>query len=106
MMLKQLRLRAKVSQNQLARAGGCDPGYVNRLENERTAESRTTHHAPGRVVVLRLAAALGCSLVETDELLCAAGLVPLSIARMDAERRHALLLVLDGTSTHHPLVLD
>jgi DNA-binding Xre family transcriptional regulator len=78
-----------LSQNQLARRAAIDPAFVNRLEAGKQQIAR-------RPVVLRLADALECSQVETDELLIAAGLVPTTIAHMDSERRRALLVVLAG----------
>ena len=78
-----------LSQNELARWAGVDVSYVCLLESGK--------RRPLRDVVIRLAAAMSCSLVETDELLMAADLLPLSILSLDAERRHALLLILGQT---------
>lgn len=77
-----------LSQNELARWAGVDVSYVCLLESGKRRAQRD--------VVIRLAAAMGCSLIETDELLMSAGLLPLSILSLDAERRHALLLLLEA----------
>lgn len=68
-LLNRLRIRAGLSQNALARAAGCDPAYVNRMERERDVP-------PSRRIVLALADALGLEPRMTDRLLYTAGYAP------------------------------
>jgi transcriptional regulator with XRE-family HTH domain len=78
---------AALSQNRLARLAAVDPAYVNRLVRHRQAP-------PSRAVALRFADALKLDQVQTDELLIAAGHCPAIIARLDDDRRRALLMLL------------
>lgn len=80
-LLRSYRIQVGLSQNQLARSGGVDPAYVNRLE--RAPEDSTA--MPSRRVVISLYEALGeageqCRIrlgpEDRDRLLAAAGLVP------------------------------
>jgi transcriptional regulator with XRE-family HTH domain len=87
------RQQACLSQNQFARLAGVDPAYVNRIEN-RQPGSRGCPQMPSRAVVLRFADALKLDQVQTDELLISAGHCPASIARLDDDRRRALLMLL------------
>lgn len=77
-LLRSLRVRAGLSQNQLARRAGVDPAYVNRLERAPAASASL----PSRRVVLAFAAALEVGPVDRERLLVAAGLCPESIARL------------------------
>src|SRR5436305_6882967 len=77
-LLRSLRVRAGLSQNQLARHAGVDPAYVNRLE--RAAASSTA--LPSRRVVQALAEALDAGPVDAERLLVAAGLCPEAIAQL------------------------
>jgi transcriptional regulator with XRE-family HTH domain len=77
-LLRSLRVRIGLSQNQLARRAGVDPAYVNRLE--RAAATSTS--LPSRKVVLALADSLEAGPVDLERLLVAAGLCPESIVRL------------------------
>jgi transcriptional regulator with XRE-family HTH domain len=77
-LLRSLRVRMGLSQNQLARMAGVDPAYVNRLERA-SAESSSL---PSRKVVLALADSLEAGPVDLERLLVAAGLCPESIVRL------------------------
>ena len=77
-LLRSLRVRAGLSQNQLARRAGVDPAYVNRLERA-PAESTAF---PSRRVVQALAEALDAGPVDAERLLVAAGLCPEAISRL------------------------
>lgn len=77
-LLRALRVRIGLSQNQLARRAGVDPAYVNRLE--RAAPSSTS--LPSRKVVMALADTLEAGPVDVERLLVAAGLCPESIVRL------------------------
>ena len=78
LLLRSLRVRVGLSQNQLARSAGVDPAYVNRLERA-PAESTAL---PSRRVVLSLGEALDAGPVDVERLLVAAGLCPESISRL------------------------
>jgi transcriptional regulator with XRE-family HTH domain len=86
-LLEQGLRGAGLSQNRLARLAAVDPAYVNRLVHHRQAP-------PSRAVALRFAGALDLDQIATDELLISAGHCPASIARLDDDRRRALLLLL------------
>jgi transcriptional regulator with XRE-family HTH domain len=77
-LLRSLRVRMGLSQNQLARRAGVDPAYVNRLERAPAASSSL----PSRKVVLALAESVEAGPVDVERLLVAAGLCPESIARL------------------------
>jgi len=77
-LLRSLRVRAGLSQNQLARQAGVDPAYVNRLERA-PADSTAL---PSRRVVLSLARVLDAGPVDVERLLVAAGLCPEAITRL------------------------
>jgi transcriptional regulator with XRE-family HTH domain len=77
-LLRSLRVRIGLSQNQLARKAGVDPAYVNRLERA----SAVSSSLPSRKVVLALAESLEAGPVDVERLLVAAGLCPESIARL------------------------
>lgn len=70
-IIRALRIRAGLSQNQAARAAGIDPAYVNRLEHGH--QTRVS-----REVALDLAGVFGCGRLETDKLLYSAGLAPVN----------------------------
>src|SRR5215216_7177837 len=77
-LLRTLRVRIGLSQNQLARRAGVDPAYVNRLERAPPESSSL----PSRKVVLALAESLEAGPVDVERLLVAAGLCPESIVRL------------------------
>lgn len=77
-LLRVLRVRMGLSQNQLARRAGVDPAYVNRLE--RAGPESTS--LPSRKVVLALADAVEAGPVDLERLLVAAGLCPESILQL------------------------
>jgi transcriptional regulator with XRE-family HTH domain len=77
-LLRSLRVRIGLSQNQLARRAGVDPAYVNRLERA----AATSSSLPSRKVVLALADSLQAGPVDVERLLVAAGLCPESILRL------------------------
>src|SRR5687768_5391541 len=77
-LLRSLRVRMGLSQNQLARMAGVDPAYVNRLERALAGSSSV----PSRKVVLALAESLEAGPVDIERLLVAAGLCPESIIRL------------------------
>jgi transcriptional regulator with XRE-family HTH domain len=77
-LLRVLRVRIGLSQNQLARRAGVDPAYVNRLE--RAGPESTS--LPSRKVVLALAEVVEAGPVDLERLLVAAGLCPESILRL------------------------
>jgi transcriptional regulator with XRE-family HTH domain len=77
-LLRSLRVRMGLSQNQLARMAGVDPAYVNRLERASAGSSSL----PSRKVVLALADSLEAGPVDVERLLVAAGLCPESIIRL------------------------
>ena len=77
-LLRSLRVRMGLSQNQLARRAGVDPAYVNRLE--RAAPDSTS--LPSRKVVMALAETVEAGPVDVERLLVAAGLCPESIVRL------------------------
>src|SRR3954453_13690731 len=75
-MLRRFRLRAGMSQNQLARRAGCDPAYVNRLERRPLDGG-----SPSRHLVGALAQAVGRRVNDGERLLVAAGYCPSIIRR-------------------------
>jgi transcriptional regulator with XRE-family HTH domain len=77
-LLRSLRVRIGLSQNQLARRAGVDPAYVNRLERA----PATSTSLPSRKVVLALADSVEAGPVDVERLLVAAGLCPESIIRL------------------------
>ena len=77
-LLRSLRVRIGLSQNQLARRAGVDPAYVNRLERA----AATSSSLPSRKVVLALAEAVEAGPVDVERLLVAAGLCPEAIVRL------------------------
>lgn len=77
-LLRSLRVRAGLSQNQLARRAGVDPAYVNRLERA----SPDSSSLPSRKVVMALAETVEAGPVDVERLLVAAGLCPESIVRL------------------------
>src|SRR3954465_11491256 len=77
-LLRTLRVRIGLSQNQLARRAGVDPAYVNRLERA----PATPSSLPSRKVVLALAESVEAGPVDVERLLVAAGLCPESILRL------------------------
>lgn len=74
-MMRRRRLEAGLSQNQLARATGVDPAYINRIERDLPGPPQMV----GRVVVLAIWRALGLSVDDRERLLVAAGHCPEAI---------------------------
>src|SRR4051812_49557758 len=70
-MLRRFRIRAGLSQNQLARRAGCDAAYVNRLERELVHGG-----TPSRRLVEAFAEAVDGSAADGERLLVAAGYCP------------------------------
>jgi transcriptional regulator with XRE-family HTH domain len=70
-MLRRFRMRAGLSQNQLARRAGCDAAYVNRLERELVHGG-----TPSRRLVEAFAEAVDGSAADGERLLVAAGHCP------------------------------
>jgi transcriptional regulator with XRE-family HTH domain len=70
--VRDLRLKAGLSLNELARRAGVDPAYIHRIE----ARRREHAPAPRRGVVLAIAAALDLDPVGSDTLLAQAGYLP------------------------------
>jgi transcriptional regulator with XRE-family HTH domain len=73
--LRQARLAAGLSQNELGRRSGVNVGTINRLEAGERAPT-------GPEQVDALAAALGLAGPEHDRLLAAAGFMPDAVARL------------------------
>lgn len=71
-LLRQLRQRAGLSQNRLARTSRIDPAYVNRMEAAPEAEPLV----PRPPVLRRLCDALGLTRHERDRLYVVAGRCP------------------------------
>jgi len=98
-LLRSLRVRSGLSQNQLARRAGVDPAYVNRLERA----SPTSSSLPSRKVVLALADTLDAGPVDVERLLVAAGLCPEAIVRLggwDASLGDIADVLADSRLTH------
>src|SRR5882724_11109954 len=70
-LVRALRIRRGLSQNQLARQAGVDPAYVNRIER-----MPKDHSMPSRKVVLALWDALEATEADRERLLVAAGYCP------------------------------
>jgi len=68
-VLRELRLRADLSQNALARRCALDSSYINRMESGE-------RNAPSREVVDAFARALGLGQINADRLLVSAGYLP------------------------------
>lgn len=68
-LLHRLRTQQGLSMNGLARAVGCDPSFISRLE-------RGEREPPRRVIVGTIAKALDLPAADADRLLLAAGLAP------------------------------
>lgn len=75
-LLRAHRMRAGLSQHELARQGGVDAAYISRLERGLTTAKSGRVHLPGRVHILAMAEVFDISQAETDRLLYAAGLAP------------------------------
>jgi DNA-binding XRE family transcriptional regulator len=78
-MLRRLRTRSGLSQNQLARRSGVDPAYVNRLERAVAATGQASVSLPSRKVVTALWEALEAAVEDRERLLVAAGHCPETI---------------------------
>ena len=81
-LLREVRSRAGLSQNALARRAEIDPAYVNRLEKPARTRASRAGGLPRRPVVLRLAAATELGPVDADRLLAAAGHCPEAVTRL------------------------
>src|SRR5258708_4580488 len=77
--VRDLRLQAGLSLNQLARRAGVDPAYIHRIEARR-AQRRPP--LPRRAVVLAIAAALGSNAQQADQLLALAGHAPAALVEL------------------------
>jgi len=73
--VRTLRLQAGISLNELARRAGIDPAYVHRMESPRAQRPPL----PRRAVVVAIAAALGSTQRQTDQLLALAGHAPAAL---------------------------
>ena len=90
--LREARESAGLSQSRLAAQAGYDHSYVSRLESD----SRT----PTREAVLGLASAMGLADVDRDQLLAAAGFLPLRVEHLLANEpvvSEAYAVLNDGT---------
>ncbi|MBV9599837.1 MAG: helix-turn-helix domain-containing protein [Chloroflexi bacterium] len=76
--VRDRRLQAALSLNELARRAGVDPAYIHRIEARRAARPPL----PRRGVVQAIAAALGSTRRETDELLALAGHTPAALLEL------------------------
>ena len=76
--VKALRQQAGLSLNALARRAGVDPAYIHRIE----ARGTQRPPLPRRSVVLAIAAALGSSRRQTDQLLALAGHTPAALLEL------------------------
>lgn len=76
-LLRSLRLRIAISQNQLSQRAGIDSAYTNRLERAKPDSTSL----PSRKVVLALAEAVEAPEADTERLLVTAGHCPESIVR-------------------------
>lgn len=74
-LLRRFRERVGLSQNALAKRAGLDASAINRLERGERSQTR-------RAAVEALAAALGLTPAERDQLLAAGGHLPTSLARL------------------------
>ncbi|MEZ4523732.1 MAG: helix-turn-helix transcriptional regulator [Thermomicrobiales bacterium] len=72
--LRQAREAAGLSQSRLAARAGYDHSYVSRLESD--------SRAPTREAVLSLSNAMGLADVERDQLLAAAGFLPVRVENL------------------------
>ena len=69
--LAQLRTARGISMWRLGRWSGVSEGLISRYERGQ--------RLPNRVTILRLATALTCTAVETDNLLASAGFLPIDV---------------------------
>ncbi|MBV9326995.1 MAG: helix-turn-helix transcriptional regulator [Chloroflexi bacterium] len=76
--VRAVRLEAGLSLNELARRAGVDPAYIHRIE----ARGARRPPLPRRGVVRAIAAALGSSPRQTDELLALAGHTPAALLEL------------------------
>src|SRR3954467_15716747 len=74
-LMRSYRLKAGLSQNELARRAGVDPAYVNRME-------RAGGPIPRPAILNALMNALGLEQSEVERLLVAAGYCPQSVAKL------------------------
>lgn len=75
-VLRHFRLRARLSQNALARKVGIDASYINRIESGQ-------REAPGSAITLTLARALALSPGEVDGFCVAAGQLPPRLQQLE-----------------------
>ncbi len=79
--LKELRLKADLTQAELAAAVGVDFTYLSKIENERV-------EPPSERIILQIAETLGAKLgaeVDPDELIALAGKIPSKLLNSIAE---------------------
>lgn len=76
--VKALRQDAGLSLNALARGAGVDPAYIHRIE----ARGAQRPPLPRRAVVIAIAAALGSTPRQTDQLLALAGHTPAALLEL------------------------
>lgn len=76
-MVRRFRVRAGLSQNQLARAAGVDPAYINRIERAKLGQGSV----PSRRVVVGIWDALETTVEDRERLLVAAGHCPETVLR-------------------------
>lgn len=73
-LLRRYREQRRLTQSALARQAGLDPSFINRLEHDQRGAERP--------IVDKLAAGLGLSLEETDDLFARAGYLPPSFGQL------------------------
>lgn len=87
-IVKRMRLRAGMSQSELARRSGIDRAYVHRIEKPATGEPVV----PSRQVVVAIADALELARFESDSLLVAGGYLPVAVSSAGGWRPEFALL--------------
>jgi transcriptional regulator with XRE-family HTH domain len=98
-LLRAYRERMGLSCNEVARAVGCDPSYVSRLE-------RGEREPPRRRVVEALGLVLQLSIDEQDALLVSAGYAPATVAllgRWDPTLQAVAAVLTDGAVPDHDI---
>jgi transcriptional regulator with XRE-family HTH domain len=91
-LLRAYRERMGLSCNEVARAVGCDPSYISRLE-------RSEREPPRRRVVEALGLVLHLGIDEQDALLVSAGYAPATVAllgRWDPTLQAVAAVLTDG----------
>jgi transcriptional regulator with XRE-family HTH domain len=98
-LLRAYRERMGLSCNEVARAVGCDPSYVSRLE-------RGEREPPRRRVVEALGLVLQLGIDEQDALLVSAGYAPATVAllgRWDPTLQAVAAVLTDGAVPDHDI---